>query len=305
MISQMVVRVVNADGTVTRGVALPAYDPATSSGQTKWSASDLSSRKFPSIGRWEHPELGAMLNPVAYQDGDYLVVEIGVRNFTTVTTGGHTWYNDDPAVLDLPADEGTTTNLRSWIEFSPPTPSYDYLLGSCLAGHTACPWNAESDPVNTATGNYFTTATDLAMPGIVTQAVSGEDIDWGEVAGATAAGAVSGAACTVNIVGCVGVSAGISVGQYQLSSGDKTLEGYLASAVIGGIAGFATRSIPKIPNWSPAMLRETWKAQVNLAGYNALNNLPRSATITALAGWTQSAVALGATAASGVGAVGK
>ena len=39
--------------------------------------------------------------------------------------------------------------------------------------------------------------------------------------------------------------------------------------------------------------------------YNALNNLPRSATITALAGWTQSAVALGATAASGVGAVGK
>jgi hypothetical protein len=85
------------------------------------------------------------------------------------------------------------------------------------------------------------------------------------------------------------------VGQYELSTGEKTVEGYLASAVIGGIAGYATRSIPKIPHWSPSMLRETWKAPVNLVAYNALNKLPRSAAITALAGWTQSAVARSAT----------
>lgn len=39
------------------------------------------------------------------------------------------------------------------------------LLGACATGHVACPWRAESDPVNTATGNYFTTATDLSLPG--------------------------------------------------------------------------------------------------------------------------------------------
>jgi RHS repeat-associated protein len=165
MISQMIVRVVSSNGSVVRGTALSAYNPPNSTGQTKWDAWALRNRKFPSVGRWEHPTFGAMLNPIAYQDGDWLVVEVGLRNFTTLPTGGSSRYNDS-AGSDLPADETTTTDLRSWIEFHPPTPLSTQLLGMCSAGHVSCPWHAESDPVNTATGNYLSAASDLTLPGI-------------------------------------------------------------------------------------------------------------------------------------------
>ena len=165
MISQMTIRVVNPSGTVVRGTALHTYNPPSSLGQSKWDAWTYRNRKFPAPGRYEHPLFGARLNPVSYFDGDYLVVEIGLRNFTTtVTTGGHTWYNDK-AASNLPEDEATTTNLRSWVEFSPPSPTYEQMLGNCPAGHGNCPYNLESDPVNTATGNYVSSVTDLSLPG--------------------------------------------------------------------------------------------------------------------------------------------
>jgi RHS repeat-associated protein len=165
MISQMTVRVVSADGTVVRGTALAAYNPASSAGETKWDAWALRSRKFPASGSWDHPVLGAALDAVDYQAGDYLVVEIGLRNFTVgTTTGGSTRYNDK-AAADLPHDQFTTINLRSWIEFSPPGLTDEQLLGHCASGHTTCPWRTESDPVNTATGNYVSNARDIGLPG--------------------------------------------------------------------------------------------------------------------------------------------
>ena len=71
---------------------------------------------------------------------------------------------------------------------------------------------------------------------------------------------------TFNIIGCVAVSAGVTAGQYALNSGDESLEGYLASAVIGGVAGFVTPGIPKIPNGSPAMLRARGKLRSTSRG---------------------------------------
>ena len=165
MISQMTIRVVNSSGTVVRGTALRTYNAPSSVGQSKWDAWTFRNRKFPAPGRWEHPLFGARLDPVSYSDGDYLVVEIGLRNFTTtVTTGGHTWYNDK-AASDVLENQTDTTNLRSWIEFSPPSPTAEQMLGNCAAGHGTCPYNLESDPVNTATGNYVSSVTDLSLPG--------------------------------------------------------------------------------------------------------------------------------------------
>jgi hypothetical protein len=50
--------------------------------------------------------------------GDYVVVDLGARHFapTSGDTGAAIHFTDD-AASDLPEDEATGTNLRSWIEF--------------------------------------------------------------------------------------------------------------------------------------------------------------------------------------------
>jgi len=166
MISQMVIRVVSANGSIVRGTALSAYEPGSSAGQTKWDAWAMRNRKFPSIGRWDNPLLGAMLQPVPYQDGDWLVVEIGLRNFTVgAVTGGHSYYND-AAASDLPEDEASTANLRSWIEFSPPGGPPEELPPPGTE-HNPPDKNKESagDPVSTYTGSLGLSHTDVVIPG--------------------------------------------------------------------------------------------------------------------------------------------
>lgn len=48
---------------------------------------------------------------------------------------------------------------------APPSVPVEHLMGTCSAGHAACTAHFESDPVNTASGNYVTSVTDLSLPG--------------------------------------------------------------------------------------------------------------------------------------------
>jgi hypothetical protein len=118
VIGQMVVRVTAGDSTTIRGTALAAHSLASTAGSTKWAqSSTYTNRPFP-------PEAATnVLSAVgATVAGDYLVIEVGCRNFTTnppAATGAHIWFNDQAgAVGDLPADVTTTWNGRSWIQIT-------------------------------------------------------------------------------------------------------------------------------------------------------------------------------------------
>jgi RHS repeat-associated protein len=164
MISQLVIRVVSANGAIVRGTALSAYEPNSSAGQTKWDPFAMRNRKFPSIGRWDDPVRGAMLQPIPYQAGDWLVVEVGLRNFTVgAVTGGHSYYND-AAASDLPEDEVSTANLRSWIEFSPSPPTELPPPGT---EHNPPYTNQQQtgDPVSSYTGSLSLEHADVVIPG--------------------------------------------------------------------------------------------------------------------------------------------
>jgi hypothetical protein len=118
VIGQMVVRVTAGDSTTIRGTALAAHSLASTAGSTKWSQSaTYTNRPFP-------PEAATnVLSAVgATVAGDYLLIEVGCRNFTTnppAATGAHIWLNDSASAAgDLPADITTTANLRSWIQIT-------------------------------------------------------------------------------------------------------------------------------------------------------------------------------------------
>ena len=69
------------------------------------------------------------------------------------------------AASDLPLNESETANLNSWIEILPPGSADEWLLGAEDSPHGNKTGRLESDPVNTATGNYTSSITDLALPG--------------------------------------------------------------------------------------------------------------------------------------------
>jgi RHS repeat-associated protein len=130
---------------------------------TYWEAANIN-RKFPATARWDNPALGALLNPVAYQAGDWLVVEVGGRYLVAGQgSGQHIWFNDT-AGSDLPVDETTTANLRSWIEFSPPPSTEPPPPGT---EHNPPYINQEQtgDPVSSYTGALSLEHADVAIPG--------------------------------------------------------------------------------------------------------------------------------------------
>ncbi len=120
LISQMTVRVTQGNSTTIRGTALAlhglAFGPAA--GEI-WPASNATrNRIFP-------PAAGSnVLSAVSgAASGDYLVIELGYRNFTVpAATGGTIFLNADPAVADLPDDggQGASNNekLNSWVQIS-------------------------------------------------------------------------------------------------------------------------------------------------------------------------------------------
>jgi hypothetical protein len=161
--AQMVIRVVSADGSTVRGTALAAHNP-TSVDSTFFTAT-TTARKFPASALWEG-DLGARLTPVQYQAGDWLVVEIGTRAVVAAQGMGTHLSVNDQAASDLPLNETETANLRSWIEILPPGAADEFQLGGTSSPHGTKTSRLEADPVNTATGNYVSSTTDLALPGI-------------------------------------------------------------------------------------------------------------------------------------------
>jgi RHS repeat-associated protein len=86
---------------------------------------------------------------------------------------GYPWR---PYLLSATAPAGTTHVSLNFVSgqyyddlvFSttaPPAVPSSHHVGTCAAGHAECPTHFESDPVNTATGNYVSAVTDLWLPG--------------------------------------------------------------------------------------------------------------------------------------------
>jgi hypothetical protein len=101
------IRVVSNDGLTERGILLSDFQ----SSLTSEFDTTQTDRSFPP---------NSALTPLACQDGDRIVVEIGYRAFNTVGGNlyGYVWFNNSSATDDLPEDETTTDNLCPWIEFS-------------------------------------------------------------------------------------------------------------------------------------------------------------------------------------------
>jgi hypothetical protein len=114
MIFQVGVRVTQGASTTIRGTALALHTLASSAGSNKWGAwSTPQNKSFPPTAS-PLQTLSAVGGTVA---GDYLVVELGKRSFTTVTSGSGISPTSNSA-SDLPEDEGTETALNAWIQFS-------------------------------------------------------------------------------------------------------------------------------------------------------------------------------------------
>jgi hypothetical protein len=127
----MVIKVVTAVG-ITRGVLL-SYFPNTIT--TELAVGVPVNRHCP-------PEATA-LTELAIEEGDRLVIEIGVRSFNTLTTTQYAYITvGDAAAADLPEDETETEYLNPWVEFSDTlawqvetayvAAGYMKLCGSCL-----------------------------------------------------------------------------------------------------------------------------------------------------------------------------
>lgn len=105
--SQINVRILGWDGTTVRGTLL-AHD--TGALASEW-ATTLTNRKFPV----NYAGSGGALTPVASQDGDRLIVEVGFRCHGSNANG--TIDIGDASVTDLVEDEVGTTGNNPWIEF--------------------------------------------------------------------------------------------------------------------------------------------------------------------------------------------
>lgn len=107
--SQMLVRIIGWDGVTFRGTLL-AHDAGALA--SEWSDTTLTNRKFPV----NYAGAGGALTPVAAQQGDRLVVELGCRNHGGVSANA-TLDVGDASLTDLAEDEVGTTQGNPWIEF--------------------------------------------------------------------------------------------------------------------------------------------------------------------------------------------
>jgi len=109
------IKVVSNDGGTLRGtlLAIAASDLINTS-PPEWTTT-ATNRRFLDASE----VTPVTLTPVVAQDGDRIVVEIGMREVTTTSSRyGRFWLGDDGA-SDLPEDDTTTdTTMNPWIEFS-------------------------------------------------------------------------------------------------------------------------------------------------------------------------------------------
>jgi hypothetical protein len=111
MISQIGVRVTQGATTTIRGTALALHTAASSAGASKWPAQSTKiNKQFPPTG--QSATLSAVSGAAA---GDYLVVEVGKRDFTTVT-GGAGIALTNTVDTDLPENDIASDAFDSWLE---------------------------------------------------------------------------------------------------------------------------------------------------------------------------------------------
>lgn len=103
---QIRIRVVSGNGSVERGILLD-FDNSDLSHEF---ATSLTNRFMPKAGT-------AALTPVTAQAGDRILVEVGVRRFSTAGSTHQFDFRDDSST-DLPVDETTAAANNSWIEFT-------------------------------------------------------------------------------------------------------------------------------------------------------------------------------------------
>jgi hypothetical protein len=102
----IIIKVVSNDGLTLRGTLLSHFP---SSLESEF-ATSLTNRFFPN---------SQSLSEVVAQDGDRIVIEIGVRSFNTITSAYNAYFRfGDAAASDLPEDETSTSDYNPWVEFS-------------------------------------------------------------------------------------------------------------------------------------------------------------------------------------------
>lgn len=159
MRSQVIVRVVSADGLTVRGTLYGGDLTAGSGSPTSEWATTLTNRRFPSGSG------GVALSSVDAQLGDRIVIEVGCRahntSSTTYTATLQFGYEDFNG-FDLPEDETNTAGQGNpWFEFSDDiafftqaaTDFSEYATGSQPSDwteqwdNTSTPWSVETAPV--------------------------------------------------------------------------------------------------------------------------------------------------------------
>jgi hypothetical protein len=116
LISQFALRLSTGATTTIRGTGLDlhALTVAEWLPSVSWPASTTikRNRRFPPAAA------SAVLAPISgAAAGDYILPELGYRNFTVPSaTGGHVYLNDDPAIADLPEDQFELEDLNPWLE---------------------------------------------------------------------------------------------------------------------------------------------------------------------------------------------
>lgn len=110
--SQLVIRVVSADGTTVRGTALDVVN----TGGTEWATTTAANR-------YAGLTANRTLTPVAFSNGDRILIELGycARNTSATSYTGTIRYGDPTGTELADAESGTTDNCP-WIEFSQALP---------------------------------------------------------------------------------------------------------------------------------------------------------------------------------------
>ncbi len=111
MISNMSLRVAAGATTTVRGTALAPHTLSSSAGATKWPAQSAHlNRQFPPASA--SSVLSAVSGTVST---DRLLLEVGSRNYTLVTSGGGLLRTSDSA-SDLPEDDASAKGPNCWVE---------------------------------------------------------------------------------------------------------------------------------------------------------------------------------------------
>lgn len=111
MISNFAIRVAQGATTTIRGTAYAPHTVATPAGATEWPPQSAHiNRRFPPV--MASDTLSAVSGTVST---DRLVLELGSRNYTLVTSGGAIMLTSDDAA-DLPEDESTGVGPNAWFE---------------------------------------------------------------------------------------------------------------------------------------------------------------------------------------------